>query len=124
MDAMTGLNVTSLARLTYAASASPISRNAGACSTTLFANSNALNNSCCMIQYVALANRTVPRTCLSAPFDGALYTVPMVEKLVQHYSGQGKIILENNEDIAVNYLIEEFKDYDGEFPASGTRRRI
>jgi hypothetical protein len=40
----------------------------------------------------------------------------MSEKLIQRYSGQGKLILENNETATVSYLVEEFQGYDREFP--------
>jgi len=46
----------------------------------------------------------------------------MSEKLIQRYSGQGKLIFENNEAEAVSYLIEEFQGYDREFPTYLDRR--
>jgi hypothetical protein len=58
---------------------------------------------------------------------GALYTcvMHMTEKLIQRYSGQGKLIFQPNQEATVSYLIEEFQGYDGEFPTfRDTRGRI
>jgi hypothetical protein len=49
----------------------------------------------------------------------------MTEKLIQRYSGQGKLIFQHNQEATVSYLIEEFQGYDGAFPTfRDTRGRI
>lgn len=49
----------------------------------------------------------------------------MTEKLIQRYSGQGKLIFQPNQEATVSYLIEEFQGYDGEYPTfRETRGRI
>jgi hypothetical protein len=40
----------------------------------------------------------------------------LTEKLIQRYSGQGKLIFQRDQEITVNYLIEEFQGYHGEYP--------
>ena len=50
-----------------------------------------------------------------------------MEKLIQRYSGQGKLILENDEAAAVNYWIDEFQEFvpegvGGQLPTMPDRR--
>jgi len=46
----------------------------------------------------------------------------MTEKLIQRYSGQGKLIFQDNEAAIVNYVIEEFQEFDGETPTVRDKR--
>src|SRR5213594_1081349 len=50
-----------------------------------------------------------------------------MEKLIQRYSGQGKLIFPNNEETTINYLIEEFQNsvpdgFGGQVPTTRDRR--